>query len=381
MRVKIASSLLILGSLFGCYVQPANPPPATYGQAPPPEAPPTANPYPQQPTYAPPPEQPAPPPAPAAPPSPPTYSGPVYDNYNGNVVGSSVPSVDVFYNDLQPYGSWYQDPTYGWVFAPPSPNYLPYSNGHWAYTDYGNTWVSADPFGWATDHYGRWVWANRWVWRPDTTWGPAWVQWRQGDGYVGWAPAGYSDDAYFPEDHWRIVPVTYLFASDTPRYVIRSNVRPYLSTTFVVRRYGHDRHNHTWVLGPDDEWLRRNRVEVRRERVDAYALGRFDEQRRRDAEARAHERQREWDARRRRDDQVRRDLEARQRRQDDERRRLADEHRRIEDQRRRQQDEQRRLADEQRRLDEQRQRAANDAERRRLEAEHKRLEDQQRKLA
>jgi hypothetical protein len=161
------------------------------------------------------------------------------------------------------------------VFTPGDASYVPYTNGRWTNTDYGFTWVSNDPFGWATDHYGRWVWANRWVWRPDTTWGPAWVQWRQGDGYVGWAPAGYSDDAYFPDDHWRFVPVTYLFAADTPRYVIRGNVRPYLSSTFVVRRYGHDRRNHTWVLGPDDDWLRRNRVEVRRERVDAYALGRF----------------------------------------------------------------------------------------------------------
>src|SRR5262252_1959599 len=297
MRVKIASSLLILGSLFGCYVQPANPPPATYGQAPPPEAPPTANPYPQQPTYAPPPEQPAPPPAPAAPPSPPTYSGPVYDNYNGNVVGSSVPSVDVFYNDLQPYGSWYQDPSYGWVFAPPSPNYQPYSNGHWKFTDYGWTWVSGDPFGWATDHYGRWVWANRWVWRPDTTWGPAWVQWREGDGYVGWAPAGYTDDAYVPDTTWRFVGAASLFAPDVPRFYVSANVGGYLRASVPARRYV--RHgNTTWVGGPTDEWQRRYRIQPRRETFDPTRFGRYNDQQRREAERRAREHQRDWDARR-----------------------------------------------------------------------------------
>ena len=28
----------------------------------------------------------------------------------------------------------------------------------------------------------------RWVWVPDDVWGPAWVSWRYGDDYVGWAP-------------------------------------------------------------------------------------------------------------------------------------------------------------------------------------------------
>ena len=218
MRAANITRLLIVGGAFGCYVQPYNPPPAQSGPSG--EAQPAAA------------RAVRPDPAaaralrsdaavgaaavsarrggsgnrrrPRQPPAPPAeragrLRGPVYDTVNVDVAGNDVPSVDVFYNDLAPYGTWYDDPTYGWVFAPPSPSYVPYSNGHWAYTDYGYTWVSDDPFGWATDHYGRWVWANRWVWRPDTTWGPAWVQWRQGDGYVGWAPAGYTDDAYVPE--------------------------------------------------------------------------------------------------------------------------------------------------------------------------------------
>ena len=27
-----------------------------------------------------------------------------------------------------------------------------------------------------------------WVWVPGYTWAPAWVSWRYGDGYAGWAP-------------------------------------------------------------------------------------------------------------------------------------------------------------------------------------------------
>ena len=58
--------------------------------------------------------------------------------------------------------------------------------------DYGWTWISYEDFGWATYHYGRW--ANLadygWVWFPgeDLDWAPAWVSWRTGGDYIGWAP-------------------------------------------------------------------------------------------------------------------------------------------------------------------------------------------------
>src|SRR5262249_37817213 len=103
MRVKIASSLLILGSSFGCYVQPYNPPPGQVGQAPV-----SDQQLQPQPGYTPPPPDQQPPPVvqtpPPAQPATPVYTGPVYDNFTGNVAGNSVPSVDVFYNDLAPYG-------------------------------------------------------------------------------------------------------------------------------------------------------------------------------------------------------------------------------------------------------------------------------------
>jgi hypothetical protein len=66
----------------------------------------------------------------------------------------------------------------------------PYSDGYWAYTDVGWTWVSYEDFGWATYHYGRWIRlrGRGWVWVPGRDWGPAWVSWRTGGDYVGWAP-------------------------------------------------------------------------------------------------------------------------------------------------------------------------------------------------
>jgi len=44
--------------------------------------------------------------------------------------------------------------------------------------------------GLATYHYGRWVYDSYygWLWTPGTQWAPAWVSWREGGDYIGWAP-------------------------------------------------------------------------------------------------------------------------------------------------------------------------------------------------
>ena len=102
-------------------------------------------------------------------------------------------SVDFFYNNLSG-GSWIEVGNYGYCWQPDiavsDPSWRPYADGYWAYTDEGWTWVSYEDFGWATYHYGRWVRLADygWVWRPGYEWGPAWVSWRFGGGYAGWAP-------------------------------------------------------------------------------------------------------------------------------------------------------------------------------------------------
>ncbi|MDQ6809307.1 MAG: hypothetical protein M3Z64_07770 [Verrucomicrobiota bacterium] len=103
-------------------------------------------------------------------------------------------SIDFFYNNLSNDGSWVElgDYGYGWQpnVAVSNRNWRPYSDGYWAYTDVGWTWVSYEDFGWATYHYGRWTRLRDrgWFWIPGTEWGPAWVSWRTGGDYVGWAP-------------------------------------------------------------------------------------------------------------------------------------------------------------------------------------------------
>ncbi len=103
-------------------------------------------------------------------------------------------SIDFFYDNLGDNGSWVEAGDYGYCWQPnvaaSNRDWRPYTDGYWAYTDVGWTWVSYEDFGWATYHYGRWAQLEDygWVWVPGTEWGPAWVSWRTGGDYVGWAP-------------------------------------------------------------------------------------------------------------------------------------------------------------------------------------------------
>ena len=110
-----------------------------------------------------------------------------------NAGGGDV-SFDLFYNNLADDGDWYNTPEYGYVWQPfiayKTDSWRPYSDGYWAQTDSGWTWVSYENFGWATYHYGRWTRLKDigWAWVPGYQWGPGWVSWRTSDDYVGWAP-------------------------------------------------------------------------------------------------------------------------------------------------------------------------------------------------
>ncbi len=100
--------------------------------------------------------------------------------------------VSIFYEDLNEGGDWFEHPRHGYVWSPDvDRSWRPYSRGRWIYTsEYGWFWDSDEPFGWAVYHYGRWGFdeADGWYWVPGRRWGPAWVAWRYGDEYAGWAP-------------------------------------------------------------------------------------------------------------------------------------------------------------------------------------------------
>ncbi|MCX6163002.1 MAG: hypothetical protein NTV87_16915 [Ignavibacteriae bacterium] len=76
------------------------------------------------------------------------------------------------------------------LVAGETPVYVPYSNGQWVNTDAGWYFKAPTPVEETVSHYGRWVNSPTagWMWLPGRVWAPAWVDWRQNDRYVSWAP-------------------------------------------------------------------------------------------------------------------------------------------------------------------------------------------------
>jgi hypothetical protein len=155
---------------------------------------------------------------------------------------------DEFQAALEPYGHWEQHGRWGDVWVPEGrpDGWRPYTVGHWVYTDdWGWYWVSdgdEEDWGWVTYHYGRWL-RDRdigWFWVPSDEWGPAWVDWRQSDEYVGWAPAppesvvsDYDDDPTY----WSFVPPRYVTASRLNTYYLPPNrTDVIIRDTVVVNR-------------------------------------------------------------------------------------------------------------------------------------------------
>ncbi len=101
---------------------------------------------------------------------------------------------------LQGAGEWVSvGTTYAWR-PRVAVGWRPYTRGWWTYTPSGVTWVSNEPWGWVTHHYGSWShWpAYGWVWYPGYTYYPANVYWYWGPSYVAWIPWGYYHHYYRP---------------------------------------------------------------------------------------------------------------------------------------------------------------------------------------
>ncbi len=155
-------------------------------------------------------------------------------------------ALTMFRNDLEPYGTWVDDGSYGTVWVPSTTvvgtDFAPYvSAGHWSMTDQSEwIWVSDYPFGWATFHYGRWVWipARGWSWIPGRAYAPAWVVWRTGyndSAYIGWAPMPptYYWSGGMALSLWVVPPAPYVFCST--HYVFAPHVHHHIITGSAVR--------------------------------------------------------------------------------------------------------------------------------------------------
>src|SRR5438309_1893969 len=88
-------------------------------------------------------------------------------------------SFQYFYDQLAGDGTWIETDQYGpcWQPSVSDPNWRPYVNGYWADSDAGRLWVSNEPWGEITYHYGRWIQLADagWCWVPGNEWAPAWV--------------------------------------------------------------------------------------------------------------------------------------------------------------------------------------------------------------
>jgi hypothetical protein len=164
------------------------------------------------------------------------------------------------YQDLDDYGRWSGDPTYGNVWYPTAvaADWAPYRYGHWAWVPpWGWTWIDDAPWGFAPFHYGRWVEIEgRWGWCPGErlvrpVYAPALVAFIGGGGFgvtiasgavpaVGWVPLA-PFEVYHPYYHTSVAYVRNVNVTNVNRTVINNitNVT-YVNQTTVVNNY----HNH-----------------------------------------------------------------------------------------------------------------------------------------
>ena len=160
-------------------------------------------------------------------------------------VSARYVSPDVIgYQDLDTYGSWNVDATYGNVWYPTrvAADWAPYRDGHWVWVDpWGWTWVDDAPWGFAVSHYGRWAHVGgRWGWVPGPVrtrayYAPALVAFVGGSnfslsistgnvGAVGWFPLG-------PREVYRP------WYSASRRYFEQVNVSNTVVNTTVINNY------------------------------------------------------------------------------------------------------------------------------------------------
>ncbi|HEY4321307.1 MAG TPA: DUF6600 domain-containing protein [Gemmatimonadales bacterium] len=122
----------------------------------------------------------------------------------------------VGYEDLDDFGNWQVDPSYGNVWYPravPS-GWAPYRSGRWISVGaWGWTWIDQEPWGFAPFHYGRWAYLRgHWGWVPGPpqlrpVYAPALVAFVGGAGWsggvgdaIGWVPLA-PGEPYLPSYH------------------------------------------------------------------------------------------------------------------------------------------------------------------------------------
>ncbi len=139
--------------------------------------------------------------------------------------------LSAYASDLDSYGNWNYQPTYGYVWCPSDvgPDWAPYTDGQWAYNSWGMTWVPYEPWGWAPFHYGRWIYSGGigWGWCPMPYFAPAWVSFWWGDaGWLGWCPLDYWGSPLWGPGGWYSCPVGNIYNTNINTIIVRHRDAP-----------------------------------------------------------------------------------------------------------------------------------------------------------
>jgi len=112
-------------------------------------------------------------------------------------------NIDLVAGDLDRYGDWRDDSSYGHVWVPRvrEHNWRPYHDGRWVWVSpWGWTWVGNEDWGYAPYHYGTWVRGSYgWAWVPGPAvqhWSPGVVDFVDDDSYVSWVPLSPREVVY-----------------------------------------------------------------------------------------------------------------------------------------------------------------------------------------
>ena len=167
-----------------------------------------------------------------------------------------------FKEELRRHGEWIVVAPYGRVWHPNTqqvgPNFVPYlTGGGWVHAADGWNFETSWKWGQFVFHYGRWFVADDlgWLWWPDQARGTAFVQWRGGDGYTGWAPLPPElKTNRVAKPAWAFTKTRYLSARDAPTFQVKpEDVAHILEVTADLPATGPDAKEVSLVGGLDRE--------------------------------------------------------------------------------------------------------------------------------
>lgn len=149
----------------------------------------------------------------------------------------------------------------------PATTYVPFTNGQWVNSDAGWNFKAPTDYEETTSHYGRWNYspALGWVWLPGRVYSPAWVDWKEDENNIAWAPlppSSYlvnnaitvpviSDDNYIVVEKKDFVQpeiYKYMYKENKNKIMIKEMRR---SDGVIVRN------NITYNVGPDITMIRK----------------------------------------------------------------------------------------------------------------------------